>query len=195
MATGVDLTTPLIELKNIRKSYGGGDSPQVDVLRGIDLSIHAGEFVDIVGASGYGKSTLMNILGCLDRPTEGDYLFAGENVAHLDSDELAWLRREAFFRVPGLPPDPVGLGSGKRRDAGDLCRHQRRRTARPRQGAADPPGPGRPHRQPPASALRRPATTRVHCPRPDERRAYHSRRRTHRRPRQPQRRRGDGAAG
>jgi len=90
------VTTPLIELKNIRKSYGGGDSPQVDVLRGIDLAIHAGEFVAIVGASGSGKSTLMNILGCLDRPTQGEYLFAGENVAHLGSDELAWLRREAF---------------------------------------------------------------------------------------------------
>ncbi|NVZ18704.1 MacB family efflux pump subunit [Pseudomonas costantinii] len=103
------MTTPLIELKNIRKSYGGGDSPQVDVLRGIDLSIHAGEFVAIVGASGSGKSTLMNILGCLDRPTVGDYLFAGENVAHLDSDELAWLRREAFgFVFQGYHLIPSG---------------------------------------------------------------------------------------
>ena len=106
---GVKLTTPLIELKNIRKSYGGGDSPQVDVLRGIDLSIHAGEFVAIVGASGSGKSTLMNLLGCLDRPTEGDYLFAGENVAHLGSDELAWLRREAFgFVFQGYHLIPSG---------------------------------------------------------------------------------------
>ncbi|SDU98278.1 macrolide transport system ATP-binding/permease protein [Pseudomonas mucidolens] len=88
--------TPLIELKGIGKSYGGGDSPQVDVLHGIDLSIHAGEFVAIVGASGSGKSTLMNILGCLDRPSTGEYRFAGENVAHLGSDELAWLRRQAF---------------------------------------------------------------------------------------------------
>jgi macrolide transport system ATP-binding/permease protein len=103
------LTTPLIELKNIRKSYGGGDSPQVDVLRGIDLSIHAGEFVAIVGASGSGKSTLMNILGCLDRPTAGDYLFAGENVAHLDGDALAWLRREAFgFVFQGYHLIPSG---------------------------------------------------------------------------------------
>jgi macrolide transport system ATP-binding/permease protein len=103
------VTTPLIELKNIRKSYGGGDSPQVDVLRGIDLSIHAGEFVAIVGASGSGKSTLMNILGCLDRPTVGDYLFAGENVAHLDSDALAWLRREAFgFVFQGYHLIPSG---------------------------------------------------------------------------------------
>ncbi|WP_017735482.1 MacB family efflux pump subunit [Pseudomonas sp. FP453] len=103
------MATPLIELKNIRKSYGGGDSPQVDVLRGIDLSIHAGEFVAIVGASGSGKSTLMNILGCLDRPTAGDYLFAGENVAHLDGDALAWLRREAFgFVFQGYHLIPSG---------------------------------------------------------------------------------------
>ena len=103
------MQTPLIDLRNIRKSYGGGDSPQVDVLRGIDLSIHAGEFVAIVGASGSGKSTLMNILGCLDRPTSGEYLFAGENVAHLDSDELAWLRREAFgFVFQGYHLIPSG---------------------------------------------------------------------------------------
>ncbi|WP_278929013.1 ABC transporter ATP-binding protein, partial [Pseudomonas qingdaonensis] len=90
------MQTPLIQLKSISKSYGGAGTPRVDVLHGIDLSIHAGEFLAIVGASGSGKSTLMNILGCLDRPTSGHYLFAGEDVAHLDSDALAWLRREAF---------------------------------------------------------------------------------------------------
>ncbi|MDY0831242.1 MULTISPECIES: MacB family efflux pump subunit [unclassified Pseudomonas] len=103
------MQTPLIELRDIRKSYGGDDSPKVDVLRGIDLSIHAGEFVAIVGTSGSGKSTLMNILGCLDRPSQGDYLFAGENVAQLDSDELAWLRREAFgFVFQGYHLIPSG---------------------------------------------------------------------------------------
>ncbi|MEE1866566.1 MacB family efflux pump subunit [Pseudomonas auratipiscis] len=90
------MSTPLIELCDIRKSYGGVDTPKVEVVRGISLAIHPGEFVAIVGASGSGKSTLMNILGCLDRPTSGQYLFAGKDVAELDSDELAWLRREAF---------------------------------------------------------------------------------------------------
>lgn len=90
------MSTPLIELRDIRKSYGGVDSPKVEVVRGVNLTIHPGEFVAIVGASGSGKSTLMNILGCLDRPTSGQYLFAGKDVSELDSDELAWLRREAF---------------------------------------------------------------------------------------------------
>ncbi|MBD9413487.1 ABC transporter permease [Pseudomonas sp. PDM16] len=88
---------PLIELRGIRRRYGGeGGAPEVEVLRGIDLSIDAGEFVAIVGSSGSGKSTLMNLLGCLDRPSAGSYHFAGRDVAGLDADQLAWLRREAF---------------------------------------------------------------------------------------------------
>jgi macrolide transport system ATP-binding/permease protein len=103
------MSTPLIDLRDIRKSYGGGDSPRVDVLRGVDLKIHPGEFVAVVGASGSGKSTLMNILGCLDRPSSGQYLFAGQDVAGLDSDELAWLRREAFgFVFQGYHLIPSG---------------------------------------------------------------------------------------
>ncbi len=89
---------PLIALRGIRKHYGGGSSgqPPVTVLHGIDLEIHAGEFVAVVGSSGSGKSTLMNILGCLDRPSEGSYHFQGRDVSRLDADALAWLRREAF---------------------------------------------------------------------------------------------------
>ncbi len=87
----------LIALRDIRKSYGGSDgSPATEVLRGVSLSIAAGEFVALMGASGSGKSTLMHILGCLDRPTSGQYRFAGQDIAAFTPDELAWLRREAF---------------------------------------------------------------------------------------------------
>ncbi|WP_410953497.1 MacB family efflux pump subunit [Pseudomonas sp. S1(2024)] len=103
------MSTPLIELVDIRKSYGGIETPKVDILHGISLRIHPGEFVAIVGASGSGKSTLMNILGCLDRPTSGSYRFAGKDVAELGSDELAWLRREAFgFVFQGYHLIPSG---------------------------------------------------------------------------------------
>ncbi|MEG8199898.1 MacB family efflux pump subunit [Pseudomonas sp. 5FOS] len=103
------MSTPLIELVDIRKSYGGVETPKVDILHGINLCIHPGEFVAIVGASGSGKSTLMNILGCLDRPTSGSYRFAGKDVAELGSDELAWLRREAFgFVFQGYHLIPSG---------------------------------------------------------------------------------------
>ena len=95
---GVDVahTTPLIELKDIWKTYVTGGEVRVDALKGVSLSIHPGEFVAIMGASGSGKSTLMNILGCLDRPSEGQYFFAGQDVSKLDADALAYLRREAF---------------------------------------------------------------------------------------------------
>jgi len=88
--------TPLIELKNIRKTYVTDGDVRVDALDGVSMSIYAGEFVAIMGASGSGKSTLMHILGCLDRPTSGEYLFAGQDVSQLDADALAYLRREAF---------------------------------------------------------------------------------------------------
>ncbi|MHB1375265.1 MAG: MacB family efflux pump subunit, partial [Thauera sp.] len=86
---------PLIALSGITRSFITGEV-ETRVLHGIDLEIHAGEFVAIMGASGSGKSTLMNILGCLDRPSSGTYRFMGEDVADLDRDELARLRREAF---------------------------------------------------------------------------------------------------
>lgn len=84
--------TALLELRDIRRSYPSGDG-NVEVLKGITLNIAAGEMVAIVGASGSGKSTLMNILGCLDKPTSGTYRVAGTDVARLNGDELARLRR------------------------------------------------------------------------------------------------------
>jgi macrolide transport system ATP-binding/permease protein len=93
-AASVD-PAPLISLRDIRKTYYRG-TLGVEVLHGISLDIHAGEFVAIMGASGSGKSTLMNLIGLLDRPSTGSYRFDGAEVAALDADGRALLRREAF---------------------------------------------------------------------------------------------------
>lgn len=87
---------PLIELRDVQRTFVTGGGVEVKALRGVDLSIYPGEFVAIVGQSGSGKSTLMNILGCLDKVTGGQYLFAGRDIKSFDADDLAWLRREAF---------------------------------------------------------------------------------------------------
>lgn len=83
---------PVIELKGAKKYYGEGDATAY-ALRGVDLTIYKGEFVAIMGPSGSGKSTAMNIIGCLDIPTEGNYLFEGIDVGSLSRDQRALLRR------------------------------------------------------------------------------------------------------
>jgi len=80
-----------IDLKNIEKSYSMGDTI-VHALAGVSISIQEGEFAAIIGPSGSGKSTLMNIIGCLDQPTQGSYCLGGEEVASLASDQLALTR-------------------------------------------------------------------------------------------------------
>ncbi|MBW8365926.1 MAG: ABC transporter ATP-binding protein [Rhizobium sp.] len=82
----------LIQLRGVTKRYGSGVA-ELMALKGIDLDIHAGEFVAIMGPSGSGKSTAMNILGCLDTPTTGQYLFKGAHVEALSRDQRARLRR------------------------------------------------------------------------------------------------------
>mgnify|MGYP002776248699 CR=1 FL=1 len=86
---------PLIRLRGVTKVYGEG-AMAFQALKGVDLDIHAGDFVAIMGPSGSGKSTAMNTLGCLDRPTSGDYLFQGVHVESLSRDERARLRRRFF---------------------------------------------------------------------------------------------------
>jgi putative ABC transport system ATP-binding protein len=82
----------IIELKNIRKVYGNGQAA-VAALKGINLNIEKGDFVAVMGHSGSGKSTCLNILGCLDMPTEGDYIFKGVTVNKLTRNQRARLRR------------------------------------------------------------------------------------------------------
>lgn len=83
----------LIQLEDIYKIYKLGDT-EVHALDGITLGIEQGEFIAIVGPSGSGKSTLMNILGCLDTPTEGSYLFEGKDMSKLSDDQLAIIRNK-----------------------------------------------------------------------------------------------------
>ena len=82
----------IIEFKNIVKTYGDGET-KTYALNGVNLSIKEGEFVAIMGASGSGKSTAMNMIGCLDKPSSGEYLFNGINVENLNRNQMALLRR------------------------------------------------------------------------------------------------------
>ncbi|MBI4146728.1 ABC transporter ATP-binding protein [Candidatus Woesearchaeota archaeon] len=82
---------PLIQLKNVWKTYRMGDT-QVHALKGIDLTVHSGEFIAIQGPSGSGKSTAMNLVGCLDVPTKGEVYLDGHNISHLSESDLAQIR-------------------------------------------------------------------------------------------------------
>ncbi len=85
---------PLIEMKHIVKRFYIGQPNELEILHGIDLTVHKGEFVSIVGASGSGKSTLMNLIGALDRPTLGSYLLDGTPVELADDQTLSIIRNQ-----------------------------------------------------------------------------------------------------
>jgi putative ABC transport system ATP-binding protein len=84
--------TALISLRGVTKTFGTGPAA-FQALKGVDMDIMAGDFLAVMGPSGSGKSTTMNILGCLDVPTEGEFLFKGHHVERLDRDQRALLRR------------------------------------------------------------------------------------------------------
>ena len=96
------MESPVIELKGIEKIYDTG-AVRVHALRNVNLQIERGEFVAIMGTSGSGKSTMMNILGCLDRPTAGQYLLEGVDISRLDKDQRADVRnRKLGFVFQGF---------------------------------------------------------------------------------------------
>lgn len=104
------MSKPVIEVRGLKKDYVTGDQT-VHALRGVDLQIHSGEFVAIMGPSGSGKSTMMHVIGCLDRPTAGEYFLNGEAVAQMNDNQLADIRNRAigfvFQQFMLLPRTPI----------------------------------------------------------------------------------------
>ena len=107
----------LIELRGVHKVYEVG-SEHVHALAGVDLDIERGEYVAIMGASGSGKSTLMNLLGCLDTPSEGSYALNGTAVESLSDEELAMYERA---KTRCLTPDCAAYLEGGRAALGALA--------------------------------------------------------------------------
>ncbi|GKI15479.1 peptide ABC transporter ATP-binding protein [Oscillospiraceae bacterium] len=143
-------SAPLIEMRGIVKTYNIGKENELEILHGIDLTVHAGEFVAIVGESGSGKSTLMNIIGALDKPTQGCYLLDGIDVRRAGRDEMSEVRNRKIgfvfqnFNLIGrttaqknveLPMLYAGAGSRRReqraRELLDLVGMETRRLHQP----------------------------------------------------------------
>ncbi|MCG8526691.1 MAG: ABC transporter ATP-binding protein [Opitutales bacterium] len=130
--------TPVIEIMGVKKIYELGET-EVRALDGVDLKIFPNDYVAIMGPSGSGKSTLMNLLGCLDTPTEGHYEFGGEDVADMTDDELADIRnrrigfvfqsfnllpRATTLRNVELPLVYAGIQTSKREEMAEKALEQ-----------------------------------------------------------------------
>ena len=156
-------STAIIHLERIVKSYFMGKQA-VPVLKGISLEIFKNEYVALMGPSGSGKSTLMNILGCLDSPTEGRYILNGQDVSQMPDDDLAEVRNkeigfvfQQFNLLPRLTAaENVALAPG-------LCGHQQKNKNRNGHGRT---GEGKSDRQKPPQAqrtFRRSVSAGGHC--------------------------------
>src|SRR5205085_2705429 len=101
----------LIAMQNIWKTYDMG-AEKVHSLHGVSFEVHRGEYLAIIGPSGSGKSTLMNLIGCLDTPSQGEYWLNGKNVSEMDDDELARIRNQevgfVFQTFNLLADEPTG---------------------------------------------------------------------------------------
>src|SRR6476660_914644 len=102
MKERVDGSLPVIQVENVHKYYDLGET-KVHALRGVDMTIEPGEFVAIMGSSGSGKSTFMNLLGCLDKPSSGRYMLEGIDLSKLEQKDLAVIRnRKLGFVFQGF---------------------------------------------------------------------------------------------
>ncbi len=109
--SSVSLPHPVIDIRRIQRTFLLGET-KVQALRGVELRIQAGEYVAIVGPSGSGKTTLMNLIGCLDSPTEGSYTLDGEEVSRLDDDALSEVRNRKIgfvFQTFNLLPRATAI--------------------------------------------------------------------------------------
>ncbi len=152
-------TLALISMRNIWKTYQMG-AEAVHALHGVSFDVHKGEYIAIIGPSGSGKSTLMNLIGCLDTPSEGEYWLNAKNVSEMDDDELARIRNQevgfvfqtfnllaratALHNVE-LPLIYGGIGSAQRHEMAAPAKRTLRRTtttrghrSRARQSSFDP---------------------------------------------------------
>lgn len=104
----------VIEMKNIKKSFYVGTPNQLNILKGIDITVKRGEFVSIIGTSGSGKSTLMNIIGALDRATSGEYILDNTNINDISDDGLSEVRNKQIgfvFQTYNLIPRSTALSN------------------------------------------------------------------------------------
>jgi len=98
-SSGPNQDPPPLEARGLRKHFLSGDGSELRILRGVDLRVEVGEVVAIIGASGVGKSTLLHLLGALDRPTEGEVLVGGKSLSEMDPESLAAIRNQHIGMV------------------------------------------------------------------------------------------------